>query len=134
MGDQKITSDFDESSVKHECMLKESNPTERKIQELKEMKSSLLEHDEEISFVSCSSAGSRRASSEGPMQTQGSSNTKNARASRRGGGAPAAGGLGQCNVALEAAKFKATTVKDQGPGLGSCNVSAAIKRIKSEPF
>ena len=113
--DEKVTTQYSDRAVAHESSIEEKNPTERKIQESKEKRDQLWDWEDEQPAVTGSGAGGGSKLSAGCKRS----------VAAAGGEAPAVGNrkhaqqmktgpplAAQSNVTLEAAKYKAATIKD----------------------
>lgn len=108
--EKKISKDFHDSKVSHEKVLEEKAPTERKLQEHKEKMMTMMCEEEE-SFLQVHAV---RAAA----PPTGAGSAPSSKRSAKGKAAPKAraGDPGGKNVVLEAARFKASTIKDCGLG------------------
>ena len=112
-GEKKLTGTFEEKTVSHETTLEEKAPTERKIQEHKEKVGTLWDEDEDM-FCEAKAAAGKPQSKNG-KRTKGGGGGGNGKNLSKGRPIderqpPPEGRQG--SVVLEAAKFKASTVKD----------------------
>ena len=109
--DEKVSTDYSDRAVAHESSLQEKNPTERKIQEYKEKRDQLWDWEDEQPAISgtSTSTGKRAAPAvgEGAVATVGNRKNTAKQMKRAPAIMPA-----HCNVTLEAAKYKAATIKD----------------------
>lgn len=109
--DEKVTTDYSDRAVAHESSLQEKTPTERKIQEYKEKRDQLWDWEDEHPAISgtSTSTGKRAAPAvgEGAVATVGNRKNTAKQMKRTISIMPA-----HCNVTLEAAKYKAATIKD----------------------
>ena len=112
--DEKVTTEYSDRAVAHESSIEEKNPTERKIQEYKEKRDELWDWEDEQPAIAGSvtgggpkvSAGSKRPAASGG-EAPAAGNRKQAKQIKKGPNLAA-----QSNVTLEAAKYKAATIKD----------------------
>ena len=113
--DEKVTTQYSDRAVAHESSIEEKNPTERKIQEYKEKRDQLWDWEDEQPAVTGSgagggsklSAGCKRSVAAAGGEVPAVGNRKHAKQMKTG--PPHAA---QSNVTLEAAKYKAATIKD----------------------
>ena len=110
--DEKVSTDYSDRAVAHESSLQEKNPTERKIQEYKEKRDQLWDwEDEQPAILGTSTSTGKRAApavgESGTVNTVGNRKSQAKQMKRAPAIMPS-----HCNVTLEAAKYKAATIKD----------------------
>ena len=103
--EEKSEVKYQDDGVQHSVSLEERNPTERKIQEFKEMMM-----DEECCFQV--GEGGKQNAMPGPVNTKSAGSKAKSKASARSriAGTPTSGS--GVSIAVEAAKFKSHTVKE----------------------
>lgn len=122
VSDKKVDVDYSDRKVSHEVTLEAACPTSKKIQEQKELAASMVWEDDDTFFpVLGGHGGGSKSGSAGAGQTHAptavpgggnSKGRKRSNGSASGGGGGGSGSNARFSVAVEAAKFKASTVKE----------------------
>lgn len=124
VSDKKVDVDYSDRKVSHEVTLEAACPTSKKIQEQKELAASMVWEDDDAFFpVHGGHGGGSKSGSVGatghthaPTTVPGGNSKgrkrSNGSASGGGGGGGGSGSNARFTVAVEAAKFKASTVKE----------------------